>query len=123
MLWLIRLRYNFIDSVAISAMVIALIHGKFLLAAVALIGGVALSVILTLIHISRKKPMTYDDLDIKISISLGQRASAALNSKNHLLIVQDQGNNGHAVINLGPLTEARAKELSEYLQSLAPHST
>lgn len=66
--------------------------------------------------------MTYEDLDINISITLGQRACAALNSKNELLIVQNQGANGHAVVNLGPLTEARAKELGEYLQRLAPHS-
>lgn len=66
--------------------------------------------------------MTYDDLDIKISITLGQKAAAALNSKNQLLIIQEQGQNGHAVINLGSLTQQRAKELSGYLQQISIHT-
>ena len=121
MLWLIRHRYNFIDSMTTLTMVIALIHDRFLFAAVALIGGMTLNIILTLTYTSRKNPMTYKDLDIKISITLGQHACAALNSKNELLIIQQKGAHNHSVVNLGPLTEARAKELSEYLQRLAPH--
>lgn len=64
--------------------------------------------------------MTYEDLDIKIMITLGNKAGAALNSKGDLLIVQEQGQNDHAVINLGTLTQARARELNEYITQLAP---
>lgn len=122
MLWLIRLRYNFIDSVAIALMVIAFTNSQFLFAAVALIGGMALSAILTLIYPFRTKPMTYNDHDIQISITLGQRACAALNSKKELLIIQQKDAHNFSVINLGNFTEARAKELGEYLQRLAIHS-
>ena len=64
--------------------------------------------------------MTHDEIDITISITLGQRACAALNSKNELLIIQQKDAHNHSVINLGVLNEARAKELGEYLQRLAP---
>lgn len=66
--------------------------------------------------------MTYNDLDITVSITLGHRAAAALNSKKELLIVQQKDAHNQSVINLGILTEARAKELGEYLQRLAIHS-
>ena len=62
--------------------------------------------------------MTYDDLDIRIHITLGAKACAAMNGKRELLIIQEQGDS-HAVINLGVLTPARAKEIGEYLERLA----
>ena len=59
--------------------------------------------------------------DIKIYITIGRKAAAALNGNGDLLIIQEQPHND-AVINLGPLTEDRAKELSSYLHQLTPHS-
>lgn len=65
--------------------------------------------------------MNTEQLDIKIYITLGRKAAAALNGNGDLLIIQEQPDSD-AVINLGPLTEGRARELSSYLHQLTPHS-
>ena len=64
------------------------------------------------------KKTSYDDFDVRIHITLGAKACAAMNGNRELLILQQQGDD-IACINLGLLTPARAKELGEYLERLA----
>ena len=61
---------------------------------------------------------SYEDFDVRIHITLGAKACAAMNGNRELLILQQQGDE-IACINLGLLTPARAKELGEYLERLA----
>ena len=62
---------------------------------------------------------TYEELDITIMITVGKRCAFALNSNNDLLVMHQTPSETTSV-NLGPLNQARAKELGEYLQRLAP---
>lgn len=59
-----------------------------------------------------------DDKDFTIYITLGHGSRIGLDHWNNL-ITSDRGNNR---TNLGPLTQQRAKEISEYLQRLAIHT-
>lgn len=59
-----------------------------------------------------------DDKEFTVYITLVPAIRIGLDRWNNL-ITSDQGNNR---TNLGPLTQQRAKEISEYLQRLAIHT-
>ena len=59
-----------------------------------------------------------EDNDFTIYITVGSRSTIGLDRHNNL-ITSDRYNNR---TNLGPLTQQRAREISEYLQRLAIHT-
>lgn len=65
--------------------------------------------------------MTYEELNIAISVSLGQKAFAAVTHNNKLLIVQERQRNMINVIDFGAYTQARLDNLVKHLQRLRIH--
>lgn len=57
--------------------------------------------------------------ELSVAITIGGGLDLALDRYNNLLV---HSNKHGTNINLGPLTQQRAKELSEYLQRLAIHT-
>lgn len=63
--------------------------------------------------------MTYSDFDIKVMITMGGKASLALNSKDELIVIQQQTDNSFACVNLGKLTAKRAQFINEEIVRLS----
>ena len=59
-----------------------------------------------------------DTLRITVAITSGHGSFIGLNTNNHLITVDAYNNR----TNLGPLTQQRAREISDYLQRLAIHT-
>lgn len=57
--------------------------------------------------------------ELVIYITIGNQCSIALDTNNNLIVT---GPYEGEQINLGPLTQQRAKEISKYLQRLAIHT-
>lgn len=63
--------------------------------------------------------MELDARDITIQIGIGNNKALALDRRNNLLIHDTRtGVN----VSLGPMTQQRAREISDYLQRLAIHT-
>lgn len=65
---------------------------------------------------NREKDMD-DALRITVAITSGHGSFIGLNTNNHLIVGTQ-----HQRVNIGPLTQQRAREISEYLQRLAIHT-
>jgi hypothetical protein len=70
--------------------------------------------------ITKLASFVVDDDKISIMITIGGTQCFALNNRNDLLVHDIESH--ETTSNLGPLTQQRAKELSEYLQRLAIHT-
>ena len=58
-------------------------------------------------------------MDLTIYITIGRRNVIGLDDYNNLIVCNTASNER---MNLGPLTQQRAREISEYLQRLAIHT-
>lgn len=54
-----------------------------------------------------------------VAITIGEHKSLGLDRFNNLMLIDDQEN---TCVYIGPLTQQRAREISEYLQRLAIHT-